>query len=44
MKTKSLVVTGILAMVVNLTIVGGMFCGGIYFVLWALRHFGIIGG
>jgi hypothetical protein len=29
-------------MVINLIITAGMFCGGVYFIFWCLRHFGII--
>jgi len=40
MKTNNLITMSILAMIINI----GLFCGAVFFVLWALKYFGVIGG
>ena len=44
MKTTGVIGLGIIAFIINIVIYAGLFCGGVYFVLWALKHFNIIGG
>ena len=43
MKKVDVVLTGVVVAIVNLIIYASLFCGGIYFILWALKHFNIIG-
>jgi len=44
MKKGNIIGLGIFVAVVNLLIYAGLFAGGIYFIFWCLKHFGIIGG
>lgn len=37
---NNLITMGIVAMVINVS----LFCGGVFFVLWALKYFNVIGG
>ncbi len=39
---KTVIGLGIVAIVANIVIWGGIIFGGIYFALWALKHFGVI--
>ena len=44
MKTSNIIGMGLITVIINSIIYAGLFCGGVYFVFWCLRHFGVIGG
>jgi hypothetical protein len=44
MNTSSIFGLGLVAIILNIVIYGAFIFGGIYFVFWCLKHFGVIGG
>lgn len=43
MNKGSIIGAGLIVLVFNLIIYSGLFCGGVYFIFWCLKHFGIVG-